>query len=58
MYWKRSNEIPGLEDAVIFHEGIEPNDIQQGGLGDCYLLAFFGALAEKPERVKKLIDVE
>lgn len=34
--------------------GIEANDINQGGLGDCYFLAAIAALAEDPKRVENL----
>lgn len=38
----------------MFAGGIEPNDIQQGLLGDCYFLAVLSSLAEKPDRVQHL----
>jgi hypothetical protein len=33
---------------------IQPHDIRQGSLGDCYMVAVASALAEYPNRVKKL----
>ncbi len=50
--WKRANEI--YKPAFIFEDGIEPNDINQGQLGDCYFLAALSSLAEFPERVQQL----
>ena len=35
-------------------EGIEPDDIRQGALGDCYFLATLSAIAEFPWRIKRL----
>lgn len=35
---------------------IKPTDIHQGSLGDCWLLCSISALAEYPERIKKLFD--
>jgi len=35
-------------------EGIEPDDILQGNLGDCYFLSSVSALSEKPHLVKRL----
>lgn len=39
---------------VIFDSKIEPADIQQGALGDCYFLSALSVMAEKPERIRKL----
>ena len=33
---------------------IDPNDIYQGDIGNCYYLAALSALAEKPDLIKKL----
>ena len=40
--------------SELFEGKIEPNDIKQGQLGDCYFLTSLACLAEYPERVKKL----
>ena len=46
LIWKRASEI--FDSPQVFVEGIEPNDIKQGYLGDCYLLATLSAMCENP----------
>lgn len=50
--WKRVPEI--YEKPQIFEDGVEPNDINQGSLGDCYFLAALSSLAEFEDRVKAM----
>ena len=52
--WKRISEVRG-EEYNLFH-GIDPKDIDQGALGDCYLLSAIAALADRPERIMKLFE--
>jgi hypothetical protein len=33
---------------------IDVDDIQQGSLGDCYILACISALAQEPRRIRKM----
>ena len=51
--WLRPEEFyqPGYQ---IFQGGIEPNDIKQGELGDCYFLSTLSSLAEWPNRIKQV----
>lgn len=54
--WEKiSDKIP---NAKIFQGKIEPNDIKQGLLGDCYFLAGIAALAEVPSRIKEIFLLE
>ena len=56
--WKRITKLPQLRDESgelnIFHDLIEPTDIQQGSIGDCYFLSSIAALAENPERIRAM----
>ena len=46
--WVRASKLqPQCAEMVLFH-GVEPNDILQGGLGDCWLLCALSTLAEFP----------
>lgn len=52
--WARVPDLlPG--HAKLF-KNIEPNDISQGALGDCWLLAAFACLAEFPGAIYELFD--
>ena len=51
--WLRSKEIYP-KGFKVFSEGIDPNDILQGSLGDCYMLSCLSAIAETPHRIKKI----
>jgi hypothetical protein len=46
--------VPDLSDSACLFNGTEPGDIQQGGLGDCWLLSSIAALAEFPEDIRSL----
>ena len=48
--WDRAKNI--VADAVTFGAKIEPWDIFQGAIGDCYFLAAGSAIAEHDDRIK------
>ena len=58
-YWRRVDNIPSLTDdngegCQLYANKISVEDIIQGDLGDCYFLSALNALAEFPDRIKKL----
>lgn len=55
--WLRASEFMG-KGYKVFFDKIEPNDIIQGALGDCYFLSTLSALAEHPERIRKIFVVQ
>lgn len=50
--WKRLSKI--VTDPVLFDGRIEPQDIIQGALGDCYFLSAIAALAEREVRITQI----
>ena len=56
--WKRPSEFLDPEQIRIFQDRIEPSDIKQGCLGDCYFLSSLSVLAEKPDRIRRLFVTE
>lgn len=42
------------ERFPLFGQKIDPSDVQQGGLGDCYLLTAFAVLTQKPNFLKRI----
>lgn len=51
--WRRPSEFMNGPFNVFLDE-IEPNDIKQGMLGDCWLMCALASLAEQPDLVRRL----
>lgn len=50
--WRRPHEF--MEHPTVFEDDIDPNDIKQGQLGDCWFLSALSSLAERPGLVRRL----
>eukprot|EP01080_Neovahlkampfia_damariscottae_P010187 gene10187-2606_t len=55
--WDRISKIAETKKltADVFIGGIDPDDIRQGEIGDCYLLGALGVLSTQPRLVRNLI---
>lgn len=54
--WKRASEFMDPDQMCIFKDKIEPDDVKQGVLGDCYFMSSLSVLAEQPERIIELFE--
>ena len=52
--WLRPNEF--MKKVNLFEDGVEPNDIEQGALGDCYVLAAIASISEYAKRIYEMIE--
>lgn len=51
--WKRASEI--TKDAKFILDGLEANDLDQGSLGDCWLISSLAAVAAIPKYIEKVV---
>lgn len=56
VHWRRPHEF--MKDPRIFVDDVDPNDIKQGHLPDCWFLSALSCMAERPALVHRLILTE
>ncbi|EGD72049.1 hypothetical protein PTSG_00065 [Salpingoeca rosetta] len=54
--WRRASEFFAGKDYDVFVKGVEPADIKQGRLGDCWLMCALASIAEREERILKIFQ--
>lgn len=57
--WLRPGRNEGLCDGVqniSLFSGVSPQDLKQGGVGDCWLISSFASMAEFPEALMAVFD--
>lgn len=58
--WRRAGDIYNittdnqLQKQLKLFDGISPEDINQGGLGDCWLCSSIACIAERPQLIQRL----
>ena len=53
--WLRPSEIAGTLNPVLFTDGVSPADVQQGILGDCFLVTALALIASQMMLLKSVI---
>lgn len=54
MSWSRASDL--YRDPDVFKGGIDPSDIKQGLLGNCYFLVCLSSMAEIPGRIEEMFS--
>eukprot|EP01016_Furgasonia_blochmanni_P012753 TRINITY_DN16385_c0_g1_i1.p1 TRINITY_DN16385_c0_g1~~TRINITY_DN16385_c0_g1_i1.p1 ORF type:complete len:331 (-),score=49.18 TRINITY_DN16385_c0_g1_i1:35-1027(-) len=54
LVWLSPDQFWGKGNYAVFQNSIQPLDIEQGRLGDCYFLSSVAAIAEYENRIKRI----
>lgn len=54
-FWMRARMLGDPGSAVLF-DRVRPYEVQQGSVGDCWLMCALGSLAAHPNKLKSLFD--
>ncbi|CAE7939422.1 DEK1, partial [Symbiodinium sp. KB8] len=55
--WRRATDFLDPDKLDVFVQGVEPSDISQGALGDCWLLCSIAACTEFPWLITRMFQV-
>ena len=55
--WVRARMLGDPGEAVLFDQ-IRPQDVKQGGVGNCWLMAAIASVASHPQSIKKLFNTK
>ena len=56
--WQRASDLYFGEDLAIFKGGVSPDDIEQGYLGNGYMLTVLSAMCHRPDTVYDLFGTK
>lgn len=57
--WYRPQDIVGADKVpVLYDQDIKPDDVQQGSLGDCWLICVLAILAQYPSMIRRICPVQ
>lgn len=56
--WKRPIDVWKDPPPILFRDGIEPDDVEQGDNENCWLMSALGAVAEFPHLIEHLFDLD